>query len=145
MVSQATDTIEQNKFPGLPQGARAVQIADGQTSTYFLTTFGRASRETVCSCEVKMDPNLSQALHLLNGDTVHGKIRGGGLIAKLLERKLPPEQIIEELYLRTLGRRPTADETKQFVELTAPIADQREAFEDVLWALVNTKEFLFNH
>jgi hypothetical protein len=145
MVSQATDTVEQNKFTGLPQGARAVQIADGQTSTYFLTTFGRASRETVCSCEVKMDPNLSQALHLLNGDTVHGKVRNGGLMPKLLERKLTPEQMVEELYLRTLSRKPTADEMRRFVELTTPIADQREAFEDVLWALLNTKEFLFNH
>jgi hypothetical protein len=145
MVSQATDTIEQNKFQGLPQGARAVQIADGQTSTYFLTTFGRASRETVCSCEVKMDPNLSQALHLLNGDTVHGKVRGGSLAAKLIERKLTPEQIIEELYVRTLCRKPTPEETKKFVELTTPVSDKREAFEDVLWALLNTKEFLFNH
>ena len=70
-VTQMTDT--KNKFPGLPLGARAVQIADGNTSTYFLTTFGRASRLTVCSCEVKMDPNLSQALHLLNGETVNRK------------------------------------------------------------------------
>ncbi|MGH9362395.1 MAG: DUF1549 and DUF1553 domain-containing protein, partial [Thermoanaerobaculia bacterium] len=67
-VSQLTET--KNKFQGLPLGARAVQIADGAASSYFLTTFGRASRATVCSCEVKMEPNLSQALHLLNGDTV---------------------------------------------------------------------------
>ncbi|HEX3869451.1 MAG TPA: DUF1549 and DUF1553 domain-containing protein, partial [Pirellulales bacterium] len=145
MVSQATGTMEQNKFRGLPQGSRAVQIADGQTSTYFLTTFGRASRETVCSCEVKMDPNLSQALHLLNGDTVHGKIRGGGVVARQLERKASSEQIIEELYLGTLCRKPTPAEIAKFVELSSPIADKREAFEDVLWALLNTKEFLFNH
>ncbi len=145
LVSQATGTMDQNKFRGLPQGARAVQIADGQTTTYFLTTFGRASRETVCSCEVKMDPNLSQALHLLNGDTVHNKIRGGGVVAKQLERKLSPEQIVDELYLSTLGRKPTAAEVSKFVELSTPIADKREAFEDVLWALLNTKEFLFNH
>ena len=69
-----TDT--KNKFPGLPLGARAVQIADGSVSTYFLTTFGRATRETVCSCEVKLEPTLSQSLHLLNGDTTTQKIAG---------------------------------------------------------------------
>ena len=63
-ISQVTET--KNKFQGLPLGARAVQIADGNVSTYFLRTFGRAERATVCSCEVKMDPNLGQALHLLN-------------------------------------------------------------------------------
>ena len=68
-ISQATET--KDKFQGLPMGARAVQIADGGSSTYFLTTFGRATRETVCSCEVKMEPTLSQALHLLNGDTTY--------------------------------------------------------------------------
>ena len=72
-ISQVTET--KNKFQGLPLGARAVQIADGSASTYFLTTFGRATRETVCSCEVKMEPTLSQALHLLNGDTVDAEDR----------------------------------------------------------------------
>ncbi|MFM7562833.1 MAG: DUF1553 domain-containing protein, partial [Planctomycetota bacterium] len=78
VISQITET--QNKFRGLPVGARAVQIADGNTSTYFLNTFGRASRETVCSCEVKAEPNLSQALHLLNGDTVHQRMQQGQVI-----------------------------------------------------------------
>ena len=62
-----------------------MQIADGNTATYFLTTFGRATRETVCSCEVKMEPNLGQALHLMNGENVHEKIKQGGVVAKLLE------------------------------------------------------------
>ncbi len=76
-ISAVTDT--KDKFDGLPVGARAVQIADGTRSTYFLTTFGRATRETACSCEVKMEPTLSQALHLLNGGTVNDKIKQGGL------------------------------------------------------------------
>ncbi len=80
VISQVTDT--KNKFGGLPLGARAVQIANGNTSTYFLTTFGRASRGSVCSCEVKMEPNLSQALHMINGDTVNSKITQGQLIQK---------------------------------------------------------------
>src|SRR5262249_15623955 len=77
-LSQVTET--KNKFPGLPQGARAVQIADGSISTYFLTTFGRATRDTVCSCEVKLEPTLSQSLHLLNGDTTTPKIQAGNLV-----------------------------------------------------------------
>ena len=61
------------------------RIADGTATNYFLTTFGRATRETVCSCEVKMEPNLSQALHLLNGDAVNAKVLNGGLVKKLLK------------------------------------------------------------
>ena len=76
-------TVTKEKFRGLPDGSRAVEIVDGRTTSYFLTTFGRADRGTVCSCEVKMEPNLSQALHLLNGDTVNDKIRSGGLVAAM--------------------------------------------------------------
>jgi len=82
-ISQVTET--QNKFRGLPLGARAVQIADGSTSNYFLNTFGRARRASVCACEVKMEPNLSQALHLMNGSTVAQKIRQGKLIPRRLQ------------------------------------------------------------
>ncbi len=74
-ITQVTET--KNKFPGLPLGARAVQIADGGVSTYFLTTFGRPTRETVCSCEVKLEPTLSQTLHLLNGDHGRAEDRAG--------------------------------------------------------------------
>src|SRR5439155_3653787 len=89
-ISAVTET--KNKFPGLPLGARAVQIADGGVSNYFLTTFGRATRETVCSCEVKLEPTLSQSLHLLNGDTTTQKIAAGDLIGRRLEqKKLPAE------------------------------------------------------
>ncbi len=84
-ITQVTDT--KNKFAGLPAGARAVQIANGNTSTYFLTTFGRATRGSVCSCEVKIEPNLSQALHLLNGETVTGKIGEGKLVERTPGRR----------------------------------------------------------
>ncbi|MGL4422523.1 MAG: DUF1549 and DUF1553 domain-containing protein, partial [Gemmataceae bacterium] len=100
-LSQATDT--KNKFPGLPQGARAVQIADGSTSNYFLSTFGRATRDTVCACEVRLEPTLSQSLHLMNGDTVGPKIAQGNLIGKMLQEKRTPAQIIETIYVRSLS------------------------------------------
>ena len=110
-INQVTET--QEKFQGLPLGARAVQIADGQTSTYFLTTFGRAKRETVCAGEVNIDPSLSQALHMLNGDAVHGKVAQGGAVKKLLDQGKTPEQVIETLYLRCLSRKPTPEETAE--------------------------------
>jgi hypothetical protein len=143
VISQATET--KNKFPGLPLGARAVQIADGNVSTYFLTTFGRATRETVCSCEVKLEPTLSQSLHMLNGDATTNRIRGGGLIQKRLAEKKTPEQIIEELYLRTLTRRPAADEMAKLQVALKEEPDKAKGLEDVFWALMNTREFVFNH
>jgi hypothetical protein len=149
VLTDATGT--QNKFKGLPLGARAVQIADGNTSSYFLTTFGRATRGTACSCEVKMEPNLSQALHLLNGDTIQQKIRQGGLVEEMLESGRTPEQVIEELYLRTLTRMPTEKEIAGLLEIvrSAPDAETpaglRETLEDGFWALLNSREFVFNH
>ena len=148
VVTAATTT--QNKFQGLPLGARAVQIADGNTSTYFLTTFGRATRGTACSCEVKMEPNLSQALHLLNGDTVQEKIASGGVVKRMLDEKRSPEQIVEELYLRTLTRLPTEKERTALLEILQdpaaqdPAAIQRN-LEDSFWAILNSREFVFNH
>jgi Protein of unknown function (DUF1549)/Protein of unknown function (DUF1553) len=142
-LSQVTET--KNKFPGLPLGARAVQIADGATSTYFLTTFGRATRETVCSCEVKLEPTLSQSLHLLNGGSTTAKIQQGGLIARKLKENVPPAAIVEDLYLRCLSRKPTEKEQADLAKLIEEPKDKQKALEDVFWALLNTREFMFNH
>jgi len=142
-VSQVTEPP--NKFPGLPRGARAVQIADGNTANYFLTTFGRATRTTVCSCEVKIDPNLSQALHLLNGATIQKKIQEGGVVKSLLKEKRTPEQIIENLYLRCFSRPPTEQESAKLKEFLKDCADPEPILEDVFWSLLNAKEFVFNH
>jgi len=143
VISEITET--QNKFAGLPVGARAVQIADGNTSNYFLTTFGRAKRETVCSCEVSMEPNLSQALHFLNGDTVHQKILEGKLIEKWIADEKTDQAIIEELYLRCLCRQPTEEEQQRLLDRVAERENRQQALEDIFWAILNSSEFLFNH
>ena len=145
-LSQVTDT--KNKFQGLPLGARAVQIADGNTSSYFLKTFGRAERLSVCSCEVKVEPNLGQALHLLNGDATGNRLKQGNVVGKMLEAKMTPEQIIDSLYIRAFSRRPTETEKNQLlgqVNAETEAAQQREVLEDIFWALMNSKEFMFNH
>ncbi|MEN9573330.1 MAG: hypothetical protein RL514_1185 [Verrucomicrobiota bacterium] len=145
-ITQVTAT--KNKFRGLPDGSRAVEIVDGRTTTYFLTTFGRASRDTVCACEVKMEPNLSQALHLLNGDTVNSKIQAGGLTGAMLKEGKSAEQIIEEFYWRSLSRPPTQTEQTKlagyFEEAKTP-ADKAVVLNDIFWAVLNSKEFIFNH
>ncbi len=155
VISQATDT--KDKFKGLPLGSRAVQIADGETSSFFLTVFGRATRETVCSCEVKMEPNLGQALHLINGDTLSRKLQQSALIREMIKDKATPEQVIDTLYLRTFSRKPTDAERAQLVAAVPPMptdpkADKgkvakarQQVYEDIFWALMNSQEFMFNH
>lgn len=92
-----------------------------------------------------MEPNLSQALHLLNGETVQGKIQEGGLIKRLLDAGQTPEQIVEELYVRTLTRRPSDKEKADLVALVTADPNPQQALEDGFWALLNSREFVFNH
>ena len=143
-ISVVTET--KDKFQGLPLGARAVQIADGGSSTYFLTTFGRATRETVCSCEVKMEPTLSQALHLLNGDTVNAKIQQGGLIPKLIASEEVPRGADHSTSTSAASpaSRPRRSSTSSCPS-SAKGPNQAQALEDIFWALLNSREFLFNH
>jgi mono/diheme cytochrome c family protein len=143
-ISQITDTP--NKFQGLPLGARAVQIADGAVSNYFLTTFGRAKRESVCSCEVKMEPTLSQALHLMNGDAVNDRIKQGRIVAKMIQEKKSDREIVEDLFLRVFGRMPKDKEWASVQQAIASDTGARQSVhEDLFWALLNSKEFYFNH
>ncbi len=144
VITQVTDT--KNKFPGLPLGSSAAEIVDGRTSTFFLTTFGRATRDTVCSCEVALEPNLSQALHLLNGDIVNDRCVEGGVVAKLLQAKKTPEEILDTLYVRCLARKPNEGEKARLLEfLKEPGRTPQEVLNDVFWAVLNSKEFIFNH
>jgi hypothetical protein len=143
IISQVTET--KDKFQGLPRGAHAVEIADGAVSTYFLTTFGRASRETCAASEVKTDPTLSQALQLLNGDVTQNKIKNGGVVARLLKEGKTPNQVIENLYLRCFSRKPTDTELAKLDEFLKDEKNKEQVLNDLFWSLLNSKEFLFNH
>ena len=142
VITQVTET--KNKFQGLPLGAKAIQIADGRVSNYFLSTFGRAKRETVCSCEVVMEPSLSQALHLLNGDVTNTRLKQGKVIDKLLKEGSNPGEIIENLYLRCYSRMPTEAEKANLLA-SLDQGDPDNGLMDIFWALLNSKEFVFNH
>jgi len=141
-ITQVTETT--NRLPGLPLGGRAVQVPDGRTPNYFLTTFGRSPRTTACSCEVKTNPTLSQALHLLNGETTNGKVTEGKVVEKLLAAKKEPTAVAEELYVRCLGRAPTPNEAAKIAKRLGDAEDKKAALEDLFWALLNTNEFVFN-
>ncbi|MEJ5343235.1 MAG: DUF1553 domain-containing protein, partial [Thermogutta sp.] len=142
-ICQVTESPE--KFRGLPLGARAIQIADGSTTNYFLTTFGRSPRDTVCACDVRTDPTLSQALHLITGNTIENKIRQGGLIDRWLKEEVSPEDIVKRLFIRTLTREPTEQEMQAIRQALKDQADPKPVLHDVFWALLNSREFSFNH
>jgi hypothetical protein len=134
------------KFEKVPRGTRAIELPDAKYNNYFLTTFGKPRREGVCECERVSDPNLAQALHTLNGDVIAAKIADPkGRVAQLLAAKKPHDQIVEELYLATLSRRPTAEERAVCQKLLAETKDGKAFYEDLLWSLVNSKHFLFVH
>jgi hypothetical protein len=142
-ISQVTETTD--RFAGLPRGGRAVQIPDGRLANYFLTTFGRSTREKVCSCEVKASPTLSQALHLINGEATTGKIVEGRVVERLLTETGQPIAVVKTLYLRCLSREPTPVEAERIASKLSAAPDSTQALQDLFWALLNSNEFLFNH
>ncbi len=141
-IDNATNSI--TKHPNLPIGTRSTSLPDANTTNPFLTTFGKPKRSTVCECERTPDENLAQALHMLNGDIVASKIADSqGRIAKLLESQTPVESIVSQLYLATLCRRPTDTELETARQSIAASPTPAEAYQDLLWALLNSKQFLF--
>lgn len=139
-------TGTQEKYAGMPQGTRAIQLPDTRVKSFLLDTFGRPARQITCECERTAQPNIAQALHLLNGDFLTKKIEApGGRIDLLFKTKAPPEQIIDELYLVTLGRKPRPDELARDQAFLKASANPRDGAVDLLWVLLNSREFLFDH
>ena len=132
------------KFKDLPPGTRAIELPDAEYPDYFLKTFGKPKRASVCECERSPDENLSQALHTLNGDILAGKIANkSGRVSTLVAAKKPHAEIVTELYLATLNRPPTDPEMAATHSFLAASPSPQECYEDLLWALVNSKQFLF--
>lgn len=135
-------------FKGYPKGWRAMQLPDSNVDSYFLKSFGRPEREKTCECERTAEPNVSQVLHIANGDTINKKLEAkNNAIAKWITAKEPPGKIVEEAYLSALSRYPTKNEEAKIVKILdkADSKDQRAAVEDMYWAILSSREFLFNH
>lgn len=142
-ISQSTGVPEE--FNGWPKGYRAIQIWDNHMPSYFFRIFGRPVRATVCECERSNEPSIAQALHLLNAPEIFEKIsHRDGRVRELAACGMSPNELIDELYLCTLSRLPTSAD-KELMLSAFSDTDRRAAAEDVLWALLNSKEFVFNH
>jgi hypothetical protein len=170
-----TVTGSKTAFKGVPAATRAVQLPDNQVDSYFLSAFGRPDSASACECERSGDASLAQALHLFNSEELLEKISGrklvsaspqptdpkgkkappkqpagptgtvGGRIRELLADKRTDPEKVRDLYLIALSRQPTRAETEAVLAHIKKKGDPQAGYEDILWALINTKEFLFNH
>jgi hypothetical protein len=133
-------------FGGLPAGTRAIELPDESVVSTFLDTFGRPKRDTPCECERVTDASLGQSLMLLNSGEVQGKLSSSnGRTEALAKDPRPDLEKVEELFWAALARGPSSTESAAaLAHLAARPGKKREAFEDILWALINTKEFQFN-
>ena len=140
-INAATGTT--TKFKNMPLGSRAIELPDGDYPDYFLKTFGKPRRVSICECERSSEANLAQALHTLNGDTISQKIAdGGGRLAKLLAANKPFEENVTELYLATFSRRPSPEELTTCKSFLDQSPAPKVFYEDLLWTLINSKQFL---
>ena len=144
-ASQAAGVPE--KLFNLPAGTRAAQVPDGELVHPFLKDFGQPARADACECERGSDSTLEQALQVVGGRTLHGKvIARDNRLGKLLKSGRDNAGLVEELFLATLSRHPSAPERAvALAALEAQPNDRRQAAEDLFWTLLNHPEFLFQH
>ncbi len=144
-------------FGGYPSGWRSLQLPDVKLENAFLDSFGRPARESVCSCERSAEPSVSQALHLANGGTLNNKLRDDkGIVSRLATSSKSDAEILDTLTRAAFSRPPTESEKATILpvlaEAAAGLSDpkevemaRRQAIEDLYWATLTSKEFLFNH
>ncbi len=148
-AEQLADSLSQfagvpDTFAGYPKGTRAAQLAGTRARTPFLKTFGRPDRNLNCECEREKEPTLFQALTLLTGRQLQSKLRADdGRVAALAASGRAGEVVLEELYLSALARKPSTRERQGLLDHLTRATDRRAALEDIAWALLNSKEFLF--
>jgi hypothetical protein len=133
-----------------PLGTSSLELYDSAVANYFLKTFGRHQRRITCDCERSDQPTVVQVLHLSNGDTINDKLSDPmSVVGQWVEADLPLEQVVELAYLSALSRYPTEAEEARLVALIvesdANSVTRRESYEDLLWSLMTSPEFLFTH
>jgi hypothetical protein len=141
-------------FGGYPEGFRALQLPDSQVGSYFLAAFGRPPRVQTCSCERTDDSSVAQTLHVANGSTLNDKLKSEkSILTEIIEKQLSSEEALERIYVRSLSRYPTPLEREEALKVLASVPhegeaaqeERRLALEDLTWAILSGKEFLFNH
>jgi hypothetical protein len=143
-ISDCTGVPDQ--FAGYPAGLRAVQLPDPGMKSYFLTLFGRSERVTACACERNGDVTMPQLLHLQNGESIIQRIRSSdSRLTRWLKEQKDDNALMDELFLTTFSRLPSAKERQTVTKLLAEGAPRDEVFRDLFWALLNSKNFAFNH
>ncbi len=150
VLLDAIDVVCQTRtgFDGMPAGTRAVSLPDTQFNSYFLTVFGRPESSTACECERAQGANLAQSLHLLNSKDIQAKLSADQGLAAVMaaDTTRSNDQKINELYLRAFSRQPNPQEIETALNYLEKKKDKpKEALEDLIWAILNSKEFLFNH
>lgn len=139
---QATGVAE--SFGGAPGNFRAAQLPDGNGDNPFLKLFGKPQRMDACECERDNSSNMLQALHFINGKSILGRVQNpSARPALLLQQKLADKDVVTELYLWSVARHPRADELKVGVDFVKSYGDRKaEAAQDLMWALLNSRDFL---
>jgi hypothetical protein len=141
-LAQSTDVPY--KFNSVPR--RMIDLPDPLTPNVILDTFGRCPRTSGCSSTPTTPLSLRQALLLMGGDVVDSRVTSlNGYLSSALKLELEPEELVENLYFRTVCRPPTAEETSRWAAELKQATSRREAAEDLFWALLNSREFAFNH
>lgn len=157
-VTGVPTPFTQIEFPGAdkratdfyPEGTRSIELYDSAVANYFLKTFGRHQRRITCDCERSDQPTVVQVLHLNNGDTLNDKLSDPScVLGRWVEQQTPAEEVIAAAYLAALSRPPTDEESQRLLALIAQAdsdgVDPRETYEDLLWSLMTSPEFLFAH
>jgi hypothetical protein len=167
-VTGVPTKFDKIEFPGADtkatdfydEGTRSIELYDSAVANYFLKTFGRHQRRITCVCERSDQPTVVQALHLNNGDTINEKLsQSKSIVQQWIEQSTPVETVVRDAYLRALSRPPTGPESEQLIAILEEsesdassnaaedevISKRRQLYEDLLWSLMTSKEFLFAH